>query len=65
MFSLFSSWESGPSLCSFQELGGAGDDPVVTDQLQAVNPIWHRDNQKEVESEETLMKTFFLNFLSK
>ena len=65
VFSLFSSWEPGPVLCSFQELSSAGDDLVIPDQLQGVNPKWHRENQKEVESEETLRKTFLLEFSHK
>ena len=62
---VFSSWEPGPVLCSFQELSSAGDDLVIPDQLQGVNPKWHRENQKEVESEETLRKTFLLEFSHK
>ena len=65
MFSFFSSWEPGPLLCSFQELSGAGDDLVIPGQLQGVNPKWLRENQKKVESQETLRKTFLLKFSHK
>ena len=65
VFSFFSSWEPGPLLCSFQELSGAGDDLVIPGQLQGVNPKWLRENQKKVESQETLRKTFLLKFSHK